>query len=190
MTMLRATRLILRQSISMDDTFERCAIFCTAEVLHSTIESFLAAVEKQELETHEAFRKLLPVDTSIWFSLITTKDLSSIRCGLSLPVQPFTSPFIDHSLEEVTAWFTSNITQPQLPGYHPYIFLVFDKDSAREEVCTIVSTLDQPVGQLRCEFKVTYDIFRCVDHQGGTEEGFGEYSRTGEVLTKENFTTA
>jgi hypothetical protein len=150
-----------------------------------TIENFLEITKSYQLGSPQLFKND-PMDTADWLALITSKDLSSIHRGLSSPVQPFTSPFIGMSVDEVTEWFKTNVAQPELPGYNIEIFIIFNDESVMDEVCTVVSIFDEQAERLRCEFKLGLEVVNWIDHQGSMEECAGAFCRTGEVMTKEN----
>ncbi|KAF5330640.1 hypothetical protein D9619_006020 [Psilocybe cf. subviscida] len=163
----------------------RYAIFCTTEVPISTVESFLEITEEYQMGLPELFEDD-PMDTTDWLALVTSRDLSAIHHGLSSPVQPFTSPFVGMSVDELTEWFEANTAQPEPLGCNRDVFIILNDESITDGVCTVVSILDEPAGSLRCEFKLAMGTLCLIEHQGSMEECVGPFMRTGEVMTEEN----
>jgi hypothetical protein len=131
------------------------------------------------------------MNTANWLVLMTSKDLTSIHRGLSSPVQPFTSPFIGMSVDEVTAWYDTNISQHEVVGYLKRTFIVLEQEAVDDEICIIVCTSEQPNGRLRCDFTLALQTICAIDMDRSTEEGImGSFKRSGVAMTKDNFKLA
>ncbi|KAF5330693.1 hypothetical protein D9619_006040 [Psilocybe cf. subviscida] len=174
----------------MEGARSRCPIFCTAEIPLSIIEALLEATKEHQLGSPELFARE-PMNTANWLVLMTSKDLTTIHQGLSSPVQSFTSPFIGMSVDEVTAWYDTNITQPGVVGYLKRTFIVLEQEATDDEICTIVCTSEEPAGKLRCDFTLALQTVCSIDMDRSTEEGImGSFKRSGVAMTKDNFELA
>lgn len=126
-------------------------------------------------------------ETSERIVIIDTENLSNITKGSSTPVEPFTSPFLGKTVEEVSSWFDSNITQPERTGYMHNCFLILDAQSVDDETCIFVCTRDAPLQSLRCDFYLAaQNAVICEMGQNMKEGIMGSFMRSGEVMTKEN----
>ncbi|KFY00959.1 hypothetical protein V490_01129 [Pseudogymnoascus sp. VKM F-3557] len=65
--------------------------------------------------------------------IITTEDLGSIGHGSRKPMQPFESPFLGMTDDEVRTWFLEH----QHPGFSYFTFAVLDKDTVKNKTCRI-----------------------------------------------------
>lgn len=151
------------------------------------LESFLENSE----ESQSQLLNKKDFDLSEWLVLMTSKDLSTIHHGMSSPVQPFTSPFIGQTIEEMVAWFQHNILEPNMKGYDGSGFIVFDSESLEEEVCTIVSLnvseeTDEPYETVRCDFTIAVTIANVVAMGRDLDDaGARCFINSGVVMTKE-----
>lgn len=198
----------------MEDNLERFAVFCTADIpiavsglvlSTSNLPHFTSNLETISLQTLESFLVKSEkcyydlctwddeeVDLSEHFVLMTSKDLSTIRDGMSSPVQPFASPFIGDTIQEMVAWFQENISEPEVQGYHSSGFIVFDSESLEEEVCTIVSfnIYEEETNKLyetvRCDFTIAITITTCLSVGKDFDDiGARCFGNSGVLMTKE-----
>ncbi|KFY61770.1 hypothetical protein V496_04896 [Pseudogymnoascus sp. VKM F-4515 (FW-2607)] len=65
--------------------------------------------------------------------ILTTENLDSIKHGSRKPMQPFESPFLGMTDEEVRTWFNEH---PH-PNFACRTFSVLDRDTARNKTCRI-----------------------------------------------------
>jgi hypothetical protein len=65
--------------------------------------------------------------------VVTTEDLDSIEHGSRKPMQPFESPFLGMTDDEVRTWFNEH----RHPNFASGTFTVLDKDTAKYKTCRI-----------------------------------------------------
>ena len=75
-------------------------------------------------------------------SLTTTKDTPRSCVRTTVPVAPFTSPFIGWSVQDLKDHFVANVTD--FYKFTAYTFIVLDERTEQEETCCLVSVLSDP----------------------------------------------
>ncbi|KAF9476151.1 hypothetical protein BDN70DRAFT_882798 [Pholiota conissans] len=169
----------------------RIPIFCTADLPASTLNTFLECLD----ETVEQYKREIvgnPMEsTADYVIFMTSLDEKSISSNEFAPVEAFTSPFPDWSLERLRDWFKTNCTK--VSGVTCNTFIVFDKQSAEDETCLLVDVHDSTaISSVRTDFYVPVREATTMEFGGEwlDESILGCFRRSGVVMTKENLKLA
>lgn len=125
--------------------------------------------------------------------IMTSEDISTIPHLLTQPIQPFQSPFIGKTIEELAAWYHRNIIQPAVPGFWRGSFIVIDEDALEEQICTVVNMKKGPMNieLLGCEFILGLQMASLLDLGHPMEDAvINKFMRHELLMTKENLELA
>ncbi|KAH9478230.1 hypothetical protein JR316_0008683 [Psilocybe cubensis] len=169
----------------------RCAVFCTADIPASELDTLLMITEEHKLGNRESFQSSDFI-ISDWMVIMTSEDVSEIPHLLTQPVQPFRSPLIGKSIEEVAAWYDTNIIQPNVPGFYFGAFVVMDEEALQEQLCTVVHMKKglENIELLGCEWILALQMASILDLDHAFEETIQRYIRKGVIMTLENLKLA
>lgn len=172
--------------------FTRCAIFCIANIPPSVGVHLLVTLDHRNIAYHYWWKTIdrfieetvqhlsaelrnmcgiEQIKPEEHFMLMTSKDVSALHHGLSTPVEPFESPFIGETIDEVAAWFTQNITDDSdRLGYMEELFVVLDTEAVEQGTCTIVQARDGDVQTLCSDFSLALLTVQNLDLNVEMEE--------------------
>ena len=116
--------------------------------------------------------------------IIETTDLDSIEHGSREPMQPFESPFLGMTDDQVRAWLKAH----RRPDFAFFAFAVLDEDTIKNKTCRICCTHDEALDAYRVLITDFYAIIRV---QIPVEEGVMswcdlELIGTGQVYGRKN----
>ncbi|KAH9478231.1 hypothetical protein JR316_0008684 [Psilocybe cubensis] len=170
----------------------RCPIFCTVDIPTSELDIFLNITEEYKFGTPQVFQSG-GFDISNWMVIMTSEDVSEIPHSLTQPIQPFRSPFLGKSIEEIAAWYDANIIQPKVPGFYSGAFIVMDEDALQQQICAVVNMKKglQNIELLGCEWILALHMASILNLNHPFEDAVIEkYMRNNILMTLENLELA
>lgn len=70
--------------------------------------------------------------------ILTTTDLDSVKHGSRTPMEPFESPFLGMTDDEVRAWMKERRhPKTRIPNFAYWTFAVLDEDTVKNKTCRI-----------------------------------------------------
>uniref|UniRef100_A0A8H7XY74 Uncharacterized protein n=1 Tax=Psilocybe cubensis TaxID=181762 RepID=A0A8H7XY74_PSICU len=119
---------------------------------------------------------------------MTSENVSEIPHLLTQPVQPFQSPFLGMSFEEVAAWYDTNIIKPKVPGFWEGAFIVLDEEALQEQICTVVNMNKglKNIELLGCEWILGLQMAGIFDICHPFQDVIEKYTRNGILMTLAN----
>ncbi|MCJ1249340.1 hypothetical protein MMC30_006563 [Trapelia coarctata] len=118
-------------------------IFCTANIPPNILDEFLD-------QSYQGCLKLGAGDSVGGAPcILTSKDLASVTHGSRTPTQPFSSPFLDMSVEEVRKFFAENVVPHS--AFTSSVFAVMDAATVAKKTC-VVAVDDGELKVIRTDF--------------------------------------
>lgn len=154
--------------------------------IFQTLNYFLQRIEEVDIEGAKSWMWGFDETVSDEIAFMTSKDVSAITSGATIPAKAFASPFLGETIEQVNEWFIANI-RPIDDGFTGFSFLIMDSQTVEDNTCLLVCNLDDEVETVRCGFDVAQTQINSIEFGSeGMRDGYRDlFMDTGEVMTRE-----
>jgi len=180
-----------------------CPVFSVADIDPSKLALLIEYSDVYERQFQSPHEYGTPFDE---LAFIDSKDLSTISgCSAFSEFRTPTTPFLEHTVQEVRDWFDVNIVLLQRKGFMHSCFLVLDERTNEDDTCLFVwtneeaheeriqtngdplcGTPDSPFLSLRCHFDMAMEVATLCDVGKEIEYGtMGSFRRSGTVMDKD-----
>ena len=109
--------------------------------------------------------------------LHTTEIYTEIKHATRTPSQPFESPWLHNSFEDVKSWFEENVCAVETTDYFSNCFVILDEASAEPETCLMVNISEPNLETVRTDFRIVLDVAMESEHDKTVPAAFGMFCR-------------